>query len=162
DTRAANVSYTINWGDDKPGAPTSQAITPDAAGNVQISHVYHASGAYTVRLLVTGADGRVSNPASLPVKIVLAEQQGATLLVGGSDANDRVVFTPGAAANSLVVAVNGVAVGTFANPAVVRTLGNGGADTVFLNGTTGADRFVVGGAKLSMNAFTFTGDSVEG
>jgi hypothetical protein len=156
--QAAGFTYTVQWGD---GQSTTTAAGQSGSGT-NVSHVYAVAGSYTISVTATDDDGQISTAATLTDTILVAEQQGNTLMVGGTAGNDTFVFTPGSTAGSLRLAVNGTNVGTFTPPGPVAVSGYAGSNKVTVNGTRGNDSFVLGSGSVALNGLVISGTGVNG
>jgi hypothetical protein len=156
--QAAGFTYTVEWGD---GQSTTTAAGQSGAGT-SISHVYAAAGSYTVSVTATDDDGQSSAAASLTDTILVAEQQGNTLMVGGTAGNDNFVFKPGSSAGSLQLVVNGRNIGTFTPPGPVAVDGYAGSNTITVNGTSGNDSFVLGSGSVALDGIAMNGTGING
>jgi uncharacterized repeat protein (TIGR01451 family) len=151
--QAAGFSFTVAWGD---GTSDTLSSTSPAG----FTHRYAAPGSYTIAATATDKDGGTSPVSNLTVNIVVIELQGGDLAVGGTAGNDSFVFTPGNGA-SLDTVLNGTDLGTFTPTGLVRLYGGGGTDTATVNGTAGADVFVIDPTGVTIGSQSFVGDGVE-
>jgi hypothetical protein len=154
----ATYTYSVNWGD---GQTTTTPSGQSGAG-IQVSHTFALAGSYTVSVTATDQNGAASLPASVVDHIVVAEQQGNGLAVGGTTGSDAFTFTPGTTAGTLIAKLGTKILGTFTASAGVQIFGQAGTDKVTLNGTAGNDAFTVNGLTATMDSFTFQGNSIEG
>jgi hypothetical protein len=156
-----SLTYTINWGD---GSPLQQVT---ATGSTPVSHVYAEDGTYSFAVNVTdNADGRSGlyqggiYPYGLE-QILVAEQQGGTLAVGGTAGTDTLLVNPGTNAGDLALTLNGVNLGNFTAPGAVRLYDQSGTDQVMVNGTAGADSFgITGPGGVTFNGIPISGTQV--
>jgi Ca2+-binding RTX toxin-like protein len=151
--QAARFTYALDWGDG-----TSETVT--GVSGIPASHTYAAAGSYIATLTATDKDGGTSTPVTLPLTIRNVEQQASTLAVGGTDAGDSFLFTPGSSVGTVGVSVNGVPLGRFST-GQVRAFGGGGNDSVTVQGTGGDDAFTIGSSSVTAAGVTITGESVE-
>lgn len=153
----APYSYQINWGDG------SSALITNGASTISASHTYIAAGAYTITARATDQGGVTSPAASLAWGILVAEQQGANLLIGGTPAADQITVTGGATDSMFSVMVNGASYGSFAvgQGGSVQVLGQTGTDTVLVNARSTDDAIRIDAGKITVNGVATSGDSVE-
>jgi hypothetical protein len=144
--------YNINWGDGQ----TSSVTDIDPSVN---AHTYTAAGTYKIAVTITDQDGVVSPAAKLTVVIKPAVMEGSNLAVGGTTGNDTFAFSPGSAPGSVKVLVNGTSQGAFIPTGSVIMFGDGGSDSVTINGTSGADSFTVDPSDVVLNGLAYTADS---
>jgi hypothetical protein len=137
--QAAPVTYAIAWGD---GA--TQTVTGSAAG-VTLMHAYAVAGGLTVSATATDKDGGVSTAATRAVTVVAAEVQGDTLVVGGTNAAERITLRPADATGGVSVVVGGTDLGVFRPTARIVVYALGGDDTVeFLTTRVGTQTYAIG------------------
>jgi hypothetical protein len=152
-------TFAIAWGDG------SSEMVKGPSGTT-ISHAYAKSGNYSLQVTATDKNGGISNTAAQTETIAGAKLLGGALVVEGTTGNDVFVLTPvtvavararpaAATASSVEVSLNGVDLGTFApTGGMVELDGDGGSDSVTINGTTGKDAFGVASGAITLNAFT--------
>ena len=99
---------------------------------------------------------------TLTDNILVAEQQGNALAVGGASTPSSWTFTPGSTAGTLTVKLGSKTLGTFTATAGVVVFGQGGMNKLTINGTSGNDVFRVNDQSATMNAFTFGDTSMGG
>jgi Ca2+-binding RTX toxin-like protein len=122
--QAGMFTYAINWGDG------SLLQTVSGSSNVNVDHVFTASGNFTVRVIATDKDGGASVAATRNVTISNVALQGTTLVVGGTLAGDTIILTPNG--SGISVGIAGVNQGTF--PASqIQIFGQAGGDTITLS-----------------------------
>src|SRR5262249_54818111 len=79
--QAANFTFTIIWGDG------SHNIVIGPSGST-ISHTYSAAGTYNIQVMAQDKDLATGPAGTRPQTILIVEQQGATLAVGGTTGKD--------------------------------------------------------------------------
>jgi uncharacterized delta-60 repeat protein len=148
--QAAGFTYVINWGDGTSSNPDLQTIaaSPNNGSGLTVGHVFPAAGSYTISVTAADQDGATDAAATLAVNIQAFEQQGTTLTVGGSSANDAYVFTPGSSSGTVVVKDNSTSLGTFTT-ALVQVYGGAGMNTITVNGLTTGTAFTITAAPRS-------------
>ena len=124
--RAHAFTYTVNWGDNTP----AKTVTGPRTGKA-VSHTYAKTGTYTVTVTSTDQDGGTSAAATTTQKVVRALLVGKTLIVGGSNAADKIDVTR-FSATRVRVTVNGKAAGVFATTKVIA-YGLGGNDRICID-----------------------------
>jgi hypothetical protein len=81
------------WSFDWDGNGTVDEIL-DGPSGASVSHVFPASGSFTVGVTVEQDDGSQSDPAGMAVTIMdVAMQEGGKLAVGGTGDRDKIKFT---------------------------------------------------------------------
>ncbi|HKB02490.1 MAG TPA: PKD domain-containing protein, partial [Gemmataceae bacterium] len=138
-----------SWGD---GTTSVGTVTEAAgAGSVGGSHVFTASGVYTVSLTVTDKDGGTTT-VSRQVAVVAAELQPDTsdptktaLVVGGTTGSDVIRLNP-VSGGHIEVTINDVAQGAFAPTGRIIVYGQAGDDDIKLAGSIANDAWLYGGA----------------
>jgi autotransporter-associated beta strand protein len=162
--QAAGFTYVINWGDGTLANPDVQTIPATAANGsgLSVNHTFTAAGNYNVSVTATDQDGAVGPAFTRTLSILIAEQQDGGLAVGGTSGNDAFAFTPGSAANSLVVTLNKKSLGTFPVTAPVQIFGGAGKNTVTVSGTGGNDNFTLNGLTATLGGFSFQANSIQG
>ena len=143
--QAAGFTFSINWGDSHTGSVSGLSGITDG-------HTYVAPGTYTISVTATDKDSGVSTAFTQTVTVATVKLEGGTLAVGGTTLPDAFVLTP-VTASSMKVVLNGTNLGTFSFTSL-QLYGDGGADTVSINGTAGNDAFALAGATATVNAFT--------
>ena len=144
-------TYRIDWGDGQ-----IQTVTDQAGSNDLVPHTFVLAGTYTITAAATDKDG-MTGPVfhGLTATILVAEQQGRNVLVGGTQETDVFTLTRGTASGTVSVIVNGAPAMDFVVGAYgsVQILGQGGGDVVTINGTDGADTLLVTltGVKANSN-----------
>src|SRR5262249_53793854 len=152
-------SFAIAWGDG-----SSEMV--NGPSGTTISHAYAEPGNYSLQVTATDKNGGISNTAAQTETIAGARLRAGALVVEGTTGNDEFVITPvtvavararpaAATASSLEVSLNGVDLGTFApTGGIVDLDGDGGSDSVTINGTTGKDAFGGASGGITLDAFT--------
>jgi ELWxxDGT repeat protein len=152
---SAVYTFAVDWGDGTTDTFAGPAGTAAA-------HAFPAPGTYTVTLRATDSGGIAGAPVTESVTITQAEVQGGTLAVGGTAGGDLFTVTPGAAAGSVDVTLNGTDLGTFtpAGGAVV-IYGGPGSAALTVYGTAGADAFTLGAGTVTVNGLAVSFNSVR-
>jgi hypothetical protein len=152
--------FNIAWGDNTYTSTSSLVQSP-----YQVTHIYSSASqtpAPTVRVTATNKDGDVSAQAAWSLTIGVVQEQGNMLVVGGTTSNNNFSFTP-TTLNQLQVMLGNTNYGSFAATGRVQIFGQGGTDTVTVNGTANNDAFTVNGLTATMNNnFSFQGSDIEG
>jgi Ca2+-binding RTX toxin-like protein len=150
DDALAGAGYedTVNWG-------AGSADTVNGPSGTTAGHAYAAAGAYTVTVTAKNSDDVTSAPAAVDLTIGRAEQQGAALAVGGTNADDTITLAAGAVSGTVVTPF-----GTFATGQVM-VYGGKGSDRVVVQGTAGNDTFGVNPDAVAVNGFFVQGTAVE-
>jgi len=78
----------------------------------------------------TDKDGGISVSVQQSITIRAVDLQGATLVVGGTTANDNILIKPADAAGNIGITINGASQGAFAPPAQLVVYGQAGDDTI--------------------------------
>lgn len=120
------------------GDGTRTPIQPASApGALTPSHIFHQTGQQTVQLLLWASDLPVAR-ASWNIRVSLIDLQpdlagpgSLNLVVGGTGANDTILFEP--ASTGIRVRINGVNKGVFQNIGRLVAYGNDGDDILTLN-----------------------------
>ena len=140
----------IDWGDGHSSAGT--VVEAGGSGTVTGSHVYVASGAYTVRLTLTDKDGGVGAVASHTIAITVLGLQpdplapGKTMLVvGGTPNDDRIQIVPGRKRGDVAVRMNGRNRGTFHPTGRIVVYGQAGNDQILVSGGVTLPAWLYGG-----------------
>jgi hypothetical protein len=156
---AAGFSYEIGWGD---GASGTVAEGASNGSGVNIGHTYAVAGTYTIQVTATDQYGGVSASAIITDTILVAEQQGNGLALGGNSSNESWTFAP-ASATSLTVKLGGKTLGSFTATAGVQLYGQAGINKMTIYGpSAGGASFSVNDESAAMNAFIFNGTSIGG
>src|SRR5262249_33646686 len=142
-------SAVWNWGD---GTTTIGQISESGGtGTTSASHVFTASGVYTVTLTVTDNDGGAT-VVSKQLEMVVAQLQPDTadptktaLVVGGTTDGDVILLTR-VSQTSILVTIDGVSQGVFAPTDRILVYGQAGDDVVLLDGSIRNDAWIHGGA----------------
>jgi uncharacterized delta-60 repeat protein len=151
--QAAGFTFQVDWGDGAKQFITGPSGTP-------ATHAYDTPGSYIVNVTATDDDNMTSTTATVPVKINRTEQQGNVLAVGGTAGSDSLVFAPGSASGTVLVTLNGSALGSFSTSQVMA-YGGAGADAMSINGATGANAFTLTGSNVAIKGITIAGTDVE-
>ena len=116
------------------------------------SHVFAASGTYTVTLTVKDDDGAISVVSKdIPVVAVAIQDDpckpGETLLaVGGTTGDDTIVFSPVENGGAINVSINGVSQGTFMPTSRLLAFGQDGNDDIQVAGSINLAAWLYGDA----------------
>jgi hypothetical protein len=157
--QSAGFTYQFDWGDGS--TQTINAVLANGSGTV-VTHAYTQDGSFMVSATATNMESAVSPPATQGIVISIAELQndpvyaGQSLVVGGTPANDTILFTPGATGD-VSVSRNGTAIGTFQLTTRLIAFGQAGDDDIevdpsitfpaWLNGGDGNDTLRGGGGN---------------
>src|SRR4029078_12053241 len=139
--QAANFTNTVDWGD---GAQTLSAASP-----ANITHAYTAPGSYEVTVTAEDKDGGPSL-VSAPHNVVVTQYlvtPGGVLNVGGTSADDTVLFKQAATAGLYKALLNGNLLGNTFAPTTVQFFGGSGTDTLNVDGDGTANAFEVPTAR---------------
>jgi Ca2+-binding RTX toxin-like protein len=130
--RTAGFTFAVTWGDG-----TTQTVS--GPSGTQVSHVYTASGAYSVKVTATDKDGGLSAAATQTVTITAAALQAdptdpskTALVVGGTTAADSIKIKPADAAGTLNVQIGTTNLGNFKPTGHLIVYGQAGDDTIKL------------------------------
>jgi RHS repeat-associated protein len=122
-----------------------------SAADLASSHVYDATGTYTVTLRIRDDDGGVAIIARV-VKINAVELQvdpcdssKTALVVGGTSASDHIEFSRNGK-NGIKVLINGVSQGVFVPTGHIIAHGQGGDDSIHLTGSIDLPSMLFGDA----------------
>jgi hypothetical protein len=138
---AAGFTFNVNWGDG-----TSQTIdpTPGNGSGTAVDHVYTEIGTYTVTMTATDQGGLISDSVSHSLTITVwaiqpcpcdPQETETVLAVGGTLADDTIVFHPGEVAGDVTVVLNGVTLGSFRPTCAVMAFGQAGNDDLQVAGS---------------------------
>lgn len=119
DTHTASVDFGDGTG--------VQSVELNADGTFGLSHVFTATGTYTVTVAVQDDDGGLSS-VSRDIVIKAVELQGGDLVVGGTTGNDTISFSK--LMTGITVTINGYSQGTFNPTGRVIAYGQVGDDTI--------------------------------
>jgi hypothetical protein len=158
----AGFTYTINWGDGIPSNPVIQTISATAGNGsgLTVSHVFPASGMFSVSLTATDINGNTSPAVTLAVNILAVEQQGNTLAVGGGSGNDAYSFTPGANSGTIVVTDSGTSLGALTT-SLVQVYGGAGSNTVSVSAAFGAHSFTINRTSIGVGGVSISGSGIR-
>jgi hypothetical protein len=138
--QAAGFTFAINWGDG-----STQTVT--GPSGTAVSHVYTASGAYTVKVTAKDKDGGTSAAAAQTDTITAValetdptDPSKTALFVGGTTGAD-IIIEPADATGTLNVKIGSTNLGNFKPTGYIVVYGQAGDDTIKLqaaviNGTT--------------------------
>jgi Ca2+-binding RTX toxin-like protein len=140
---------TFDWGDgsSSPGAVTETG----GSGSVSGSHVYTASGTYVVTLTVRDKDGGLmSLTRTVTISAVALQPDpvnpGQTaLVVGGTTANDTIIFSPQGNGGDIQVTINGVSQGVYHPTGRIIAFGQAGDDDIEVAGSIALPAWLYGG-----------------
>ena len=144
--QAANFTFTLNWGDE------SLAETRSGPSGMTVDHVFANVGTYTVEATAKDKDGGVSKVTTHTVTITavaleddpLSLYPGQKMLaVGGTTANDTIVFNPGG--RGVKVLLNGKTLGIFQPTSRIVAFGQEGDDNIQLAGSLKLAAWLYGG-----------------
>lgn len=145
---AAGFIFNIAWGD---GALQTISREPNNGAGTTVDHHYHENGSYTLRVTAIDQHGAVSDEAVHSVAITTVAVQPApcdptktSLVVGGTDGNDHIVFHPGEVEGDVVVVLNGVSLGPFQPTGRLVAFGQGGDDTIQVSGSLSLSAWLYG------------------
>ncbi len=145
----AGFTFTLAWGDGTPVQTIPR--TPGNGSGTSVVHVYTAPGIYTVQVTATDKDGSPGPTASHAITITQVALQADTcavgqtaLAVGGTLADDQIVFSPGANAGEINVTLNGVSLGTFSPTGRLLAYGQDGNDNIQVAGSIALPAWLFG------------------
>lgn len=128
-------SFAIDW--DGNGTVDQSVSGPDGTS---VSHVYTATGSYTIRLTATDPFGNVSSAIfqaetiqAVAVQVDPTDPSRTALAVGGTTGNDAITLAPVDAAGTITVSINGALQGNYSPTGRVVVFGQAGNDTINLN-----------------------------
>ncbi len=148
DDQNAGFTYTIHWGD-------GSTATVSGPASIQLSHVFTASGTYTVQVWATDGDGaEAAQPGSQSVTVTAVAVQGEDLIVGGTTGNDTIVLRPTDTNGDIAVTINGQSLGTYRPTGQIIVYAQAGDDNVQLQSTRIGRRTV----SIAVPAIVFGGD----
>lgn len=152
-------SAIINWGD--ATSSSGPVMENHGSGSVSASHVYTASGKYTVTITVTDKDGG-STSVSRQVTIVAAallpdpcDPSRTALFVGGTVLDDKIEIEPGCGRNQIKVEIEQEGAGC--QESEWHATFNGPISRIIVFGQAGDDDIQVAGG-LCIPAWLFGGD----
>ncbi len=139
-------TYQVRWGD----GPQVYSFT--GSTTIDVGYPYKATGNIVAEFRVIDSDNNASQWVTKSLNIARSEVQGTVLAVGGITGNDVFTLTPGAAAPTAQLTVNGASLGNFAIPADgVTYYSLSPSDTVVMNGTSGSDVFTADSFSILWN-----------
>jgi VCBS repeat-containing protein len=127
---ASPFRYQIDWNGDGTFEDTVSTFSPPAAAGVPttLTHTFAAPGTFNVRIRAVDADGALSNVATQTVTVSQVVEDNGVVMIGGSNAADRIVIQPGA--SGIDVRINGKLVGSFGSANEGLIFGGGGNDNI--------------------------------
>lgn len=152
----AGFEFTVKWGD---GSLDEVVSGPSGTA---VDHVFSEVGTYAVEVTAKDKDGGLSAVATHTVTITAVAVQDdplnpgeKMLAVGGTAANDTIVFNPGGRGRGVKVLINGQSQGSFQPISRIVAFGQDGDDNLqvagglklaaWLDGGAGNDRLHGGG-----------------
>jgi Ca2+-binding RTX toxin-like protein len=145
--QAAGFEFTVNWGDGSP------AVTTSRVSSTTVDHVFSEVGTYTVEVTAKDKDDGVSAVDAHTITITAVEVQdaplfpgGKLLAVGGTAANDSIVFNPGGRGRGVKVLINGQSQGSFQAITRIAAFGQDGDDNLQVSGALKMAAWLDGGA----------------
>jgi Ca2+-binding RTX toxin-like protein len=149
--QAAGFTFAVTWGDG-----TTQTVT--GLSGTAVSHVYTATGTYTVKVTATDKDGGTSAAATATDKITAValetdptDPSKTALCVGGTTATDTITIKPTDAAGTVNVQIGKTDLGNFKPTGHLIVYGQAGDDTITLRTATVNGKTV----SVSTPAFLF-------
>ena len=145
----AGFTFQIDWGDG-----TTQMIdpTPGNGAGTTVDHIYTEIGAYTVTMTATDQAGLSSDPVSHSLEITVwaiqpcpSDPLKTALAVGGTVADDAIMFSPSGGAGDITAKLNGVILGTFHPTCAIMVFAQAGNDDVQVAGTINLAAWLYGG-----------------
>ena len=134
--QAAGFTFAINWGD---GATQ----TVSGLSGTAVSHVYTASGTYTVQVTATDKDGGTSAAATQTDTITAValetdpiDPSKTALFVGGTTGADTISIKPADASGTINVKIGSTSLGNFKPTGHIVVYGQAGDDTIKLQTAT--------------------------
>jgi VCBS repeat-containing protein len=122
----AGFTYSINWGD----GSTETVFGPGGPDELQVDHVFVASGPYRVTVTAKDKDGAVSAVAEHLISISAVEMQNGSLAVGGTTGVDNIVLKVADTGGGVRVTINGATQGVFYPTNRILVYAQAGNDTV--------------------------------
>ena len=148
--QAAGFVYTITWGDGSAAETVSR--TAGNGSGVDVSHVFTASGTYSVQVTATDKDNGTSTTATHTITITAVALQTdpcdptkTMLVVGGTPGNDTIVFNPGSGPGDVQVLLNSISLGTFSPTGRLVAYGQAGDDFIQVAGGLSLSAWLYGG-----------------
>jgi hypothetical protein len=152
--QAAGFTFAITWGD-------GSTQTVSGPSGTTVSHVYTASGTYTVKVTAKDKDGGTSAAAAQMDTITAValetdptDPSKTALFVGGTTGADTIIVKPADANGTLNVKVGSTNLGNFKPTGHVIVYGQAGDDTIKLQSATINGKTVY----VTAPAFLFGGD----
>ena len=143
--QAAGFTFAVTWGDG-----TSQTVT--GPSGTAVSHVYTASGTYTVQVAATDKDGGTSTAAkqadmitSVALETDPIDPSETALFVGGTTGADTITLTPADANGTLNVKIGTASLGNFKPTGRIVVYGQAGDDTIVLANSLTVNASVIAG-----------------
>ncbi len=152
-------THRVSW-DFGDGAVIGSHSSVDVNA-LKVTHVYTASGTYTVKLTVVDDDGGTATVSGqITIKAVdlqtdPCDSTRTALVVGGTSGDDTIRFVPQGNDGDIKVLINGASQGTFRPTGRIIAYGLDGNDDIevagsirlsaFLHGDSGNDRLAAGG-----------------
>jgi Ca2+-binding RTX toxin-like protein len=122
---------------------TTRSWQPGGGSGVTYTFTPTATNAYTVTVSVKDKAGNESSDSHV-VTVSTAIVRDGDLLVGGTSANDHIIFTP-ASGGQVTAKLNGVVLGTFAPTGRLLAYGQGGNDDIQVSGSLALSAWLDGG-----------------
>lgn len=145
--QASGFEFTVKWGD------ASLPEIHTGPSGTTADHVYAELGTYTVEVTAKDKDGAPSSVATHAITITAVGIQddplfpgGKLLAVGGTGANDTIVFNPGGKGPGVKVLINGVSQGSFQPTSRIVAFGQDGDDNLQVAGGVKLAAWLDGGA----------------
>jgi Ca2+-binding RTX toxin-like protein len=134
--QAAGFTFAINWGD-------GSTQTVSGPSGTAVSHVYTASGSYTVQVTAKDKDGGTSAAATATDTITAValetdptDPSKTALCVGGTTGADPIFVKPADASGTLNVKIGNTNLGNFNPTGHLIVYGQAGDDTIKLQPAT--------------------------
>jgi len=138
-------TWTVNWNFGDPGSGAANSITSHPSpGSISASHIYAATGSYTVTLNVDDGVNFVVTQ-TFNITITATSNSGGTLQIGGNGGNDTITVKQGSGSGSVIVTNNGTNT-TYNGVSTIMIAGGGGNDDIKINPNVTQNAIVFGGA----------------